>query len=78
MALCIIAFYLGKSFYRYRRPEGNTLLYEDLYGKKYYLVPQILHYCMKIVSLRFHARYFREVILSIILPYVVSKEIFLV
>jgi peptide/histidine transporter 3/4 len=25
MALCIIAFYIGKSFYRYRRPEGNTL-----------------------------------------------------
>ncbi|WJX38355.1 hypothetical protein P8452_26026 [Trifolium repens] len=25
MALCIIAFYVGKSFYRYRRPEGNTL-----------------------------------------------------
>ncbi|AES71046.2 protein NRT1/ PTR FAMILY 5.6 [Medicago truncatula] len=25
MALCIIAFYLGKPFYRYRRPEGNTL-----------------------------------------------------
>ncbi|XP_058756462.1 protein NRT1/ PTR FAMILY 5.7-like [Vicia villosa] len=25
MALCNIAFYVGKPFYRYRRPEGNTL-----------------------------------------------------
>ncbi|AES71051.2 putative proton-dependent oligopeptide transporter family, major facilitator superfamily [Medicago truncatula] len=25
MALCIIAFYVGKPFYRYRRPQGNTL-----------------------------------------------------
>ncbi|XP_058787559.1 protein NRT1/ PTR FAMILY 5.6-like [Vicia villosa] len=25
MALCIIAFYVGKQFYRYRRPQGNTL-----------------------------------------------------
>jgi peptide/histidine transporter 3/4 len=25
MTLCIIAFYIGKPFYRYRRPEGNTL-----------------------------------------------------
>ncbi|KAK2387940.1 protein NRT1/ PTR FAMILY 5.6 [Trifolium repens] len=24
MTLCIIAFYIGKPFYRYRRPEGNT------------------------------------------------------
>ncbi|XP_058756464.1 protein NRT1/ PTR FAMILY 5.6-like [Vicia villosa] len=25
MALCIIAFYVGRPFYRYRRPQGNTL-----------------------------------------------------
>jgi peptide/histidine transporter 3/4 len=34
MALCIIAFYPGKPFYRYRRPEGNNLLYEDCIRKR--------------------------------------------